>query len=223
MPVVTAGGSDRTSSPSSDDLDRPSWERRWSRVLRAEPGGVVARPPSSHLTEALAGLAPGRALDAGCGHGAESVWLAERGWRVTGVDFSTAALAAARARARDRGEEIAARAEWIAADLATWVPPAGHFDLVASLYVHIADSVPAMVRRLASGVATGGTLFLVGHLPRDPATGAPSPAAGQLQISVEAAVSALGPDAWEIVTAERRVRATAGSGVDAVVCARRVG
>ncbi len=54
-------------------------------------------------------------------------------------------------------------------------------------------SVPELVRRLAAGVASGGTLLLVGHRPADPATGAPTPAADQAQISVEEAVAALDP------------------------------
>ena len=90
------------------------------------------------------------------------------------------------------------------------------------LYVHVAGSVPAMVRRLAAGVTTGGTLILVGHRPTDPATGEPTPAAGQVQVSVEAALAALEPDLWEVVVAEERPRPAAGSGVDAVVRARRL-
>ncbi|MDX6279280.1 MAG: hypothetical protein QOH03_351 [Kribbellaceae bacterium] len=67
------------------------------------------------------------------------------------------------------------------------------YDLVTCLYVHVPGSVPELVRRLAAGVASGGTLLLVGHRPVDPATGAPTPAAGQVQTSVEEAVAALGP------------------------------
>jgi hypothetical protein len=74
-----------------------------------------------------------------------------------------------------------------------------------------------MVRRLAAGVAPGGTLFLVGHRPVDPTTGAPTPAAGQVQVSVDTAVTALDPSRWEIVVAEDRPREAAGTGVDAVV------
>jgi hypothetical protein len=59
--------------------------------------------------------------------------------------------------------------------------------------VHVPGSVPELVRRLAAGVASGGTLLLVGHRPADPATRAPTPAAGQLQIFVEEAVAALDP------------------------------
>ncbi len=87
------------------------------------------------------------------------------------------------------------------------------------LYVHVAGSVEEMVRRMAAGVAPGGTLFLVGHRPIDPATGAETAAAGQVQVSVEEAVAALA--GWELVVAEDRPRAVAGSGVDAVIRARR--
>ena len=110
----------------------------------------------------------------------------------------------------------------IAADLATWIPPPERYDLVACLYVHVAGSVPTMVRQLAAGVTTGGTLLLVGHQPIDPMTGEPTRAAGQVQVSVDIALAALEPDRWQVVVAEDRPREVAGSGVDAVVHARRL-
>jgi hypothetical protein len=79
-----------------------------------------------------------------------------------------------------------------------------------------------MVRRMASGVGPGGTLLMVGHRPIDPATRKPTAAAGQVQVSVESAVAALDPSAWQIVVAEERPRAVAGTGVDAVIVSRRV-
>jgi hypothetical protein len=96
------------------------------------------------------------------------------------------------------------------------------YDLVACLYVHVAGSVEEMVERMAAGVAPGGTLLLVGHRPIDPATGAATPAAGQVQVSVDEAVAALDPARWEFVVAEDRPRAVAGTGVDAVIRARRL-
>lgn len=59
----------------------------------------------------------------------------------------------------------------------------GHYDLVVCLYVHVAGSVEDMVGRVANGVAPGGTLFLVGHRPIDPSTGAATTAASQVQVS----------------------------------------
>jgi SAM-dependent methyltransferase len=204
------------------DFDRDSWDRRWAQALREGPHAVAQRPANAHLLAEVANLRPGRALDAGSGHGAETLWLVSRGWRVAAVDFSTTALEHARSRAEGLGADVAARIEWIAADLATWIPPRERYDLVACLYVHVAGSVPEMVRRLAAGVARGGTLLLVGHQPTDPATGLPTPAAGQVQVSVDTALAALEPDRWEVVVAEDRPREVAGSGVDAVVHARRL-
>lgn len=203
-------------------FDREFWEERWSNVLGEQGDQIARRPPNTHLTAAAESLLPGRALEAGCGHGSETLWLAARGWQVTAVDFSAAALAHARSTAEALGADVVDRIVWVEGDLAIWTPQPGRYDLVTCLYVHIAGSVEELVRRMAAGVAPGGTLLLVGHRPIDPATGAPTPAAGQVQVSVDTAVGALDPDRWEIAVAEDRPRAQAGSGVDAVICARRL-
>jgi SAM-dependent methyltransferase len=206
--------------------DRAHWEQLWQKTLREHPDKVAQRPPNAHLIAAVASLSPGRALDAGCGHGAEALWLAAHGWEVTAVDFSTSALALAKSTAEALGPEIAERITWVEGDLAVWTPQSNYFDLVVCLYVHVEGSVADMVRRMASGVAPGGTLFMVGHRPIDPATGAPTAAANQVQVSVESAVAGLdfGRDAggWELEMAEERPRAVAGTGVDAVILATRV-
>jgi hypothetical protein len=137
------------------------------------------------------------------------------------VDFSKAALAHGQSRAETLGPRIAERIEWVEGDLALWTPAPGRYDLVSSLYVHVAGSVEEMVSRLASGVAPGGTLLLVGHLPVDPVTGAPSPAAGQVQVTLNAS-AALDPRLWEMLSAAERPRATAGTGYDAVIHTRRL-
>ncbi len=202
--------------------DRDFWERLWSQTLRERGGDVARRPPNAHLIAEVSGLRPGLALDAGCGHGSDTLWLAARGWQVTAVDFSAAALAHARSTADAAGGEVAGRVDWVEADLASWTPQPGRYDLVASLYVHVAGSVEEMVRRMGAGVAPSGTLLLVGHRPVDPATGAATPAAGQVQVSVDTAIAALGRDRWDLDVAEDRLRAPAGAGVDTVIRARRL-
>lgn len=202
-------------------FDQDFWEQLWSKTLREHADKVARRPPNAHLITEAAELPPGHALDAGCGHGADTLWLAARGWRVTAVDFSPAALAHGSAMAAAAGADIAERIEWIEGDLATWTPQPQRYDLVLSLYVHVAGSVEEMVRRMAGAVAPGGTLLLVGHRPIDPRTGAPTAAASQVQVSVEEAIAALDPEAWEFLVAEERPRAAAGTGVDAVIRARR--
>ena len=196
-------------------------ERLWSKTLREQADTVARRPPNAHLSAEVANLTPGRALDAGCGHGAETLRLAARGWQVTAVDFSAASLSYGQSMAEAVGADIAERIDWIQVDLARWTPGPGHYDLVVCLYVHIAGSERDMVRRMANGVAAGGTLFLVGHRPIDPGTGAATAAVNQVQVSVEGAVEALDSNLWEVAVAEERQRALAGTGVDAVIRARR--
>jgi SAM-dependent methyltransferase len=202
-------------------FDRQYWDDRWTEALSRHADAGTCRPPNAHLIAELEDLRPGVALDAGCGHGADTLWLAERGWQVIAVDFSATALAHARSSAEAAGAGVAGRIEWAEADLATWTPEPGRYDLVACLYVHLAGSVEDAVRRLAAGVASGGTLFLVGHRPIDPATGAETAAAGQVQVSVDTAVGALDSGGWQLLAAEDRPRPTPGTGVDAVIRAQR--
>lgn len=206
-----------------EPYDRDFWERLWSTTLVERPDVVARRPPNAWLTAEVGDLTPGLALDAGCGHGTDTLWLAVHGWRVTAVDFSPSALAHARSTAESLGPDIAERVEWIEGDLATWVPASSHYDLVSCLYVHAAGSMEEMVRRMGNAVAPGGTLFLVGHQAVDPLTGAATAAAGQSQVSVGEALAVLDERAWDVVVAEDRPRDVVGSGVDAVIRARRRG
>ncbi len=107
-------------------------------------------------------LPPGAALDVGCGQGDDAIWLAGRGWRVTGVDVSTNVLARAAGRADAAG--VSAAITWEHHDLASSFP-AGTFDLVTSCYLHSPVELPreAILRKAAAAVAPGGTLLVVGH------------------------------------------------------------
>lgn len=204
-----------------DSFGRSGWQDRWEQV-RATAGDQVGRmPPNSLLVQLTADLEPGRALDTGCGHGAEAVWLAEQGWQVTAIDFSATALDFGRARARGAGADVAGRIQWVEGDLDCWVPAAEAFDLVVSLYVHIAGSVTDALARLGGGVAPGGRLLLVGHQPLDPATGEATPAAGQRQVSLADVQDGLDPGQWRIEHAQEWRRRDPTSGVDAVIRAVR--
>ena len=110
-----------------------SGRQRWSHALREHGDRVGQRPPNAHATAELGDLRPGRALDAGCGHGSDTLWLAARGWQVTAVDFAATALAYARSTAESMGPDVAERIDWVEGDLATWTPPAGRVRLVVCL------------------------------------------------------------------------------------------
>ena len=61
--------------------------------------------PVMELAEEVS-ASPGRALDVGCGTGRDAVYLAGRGWTVTGVDSVPRAVERAKQRARDAGTEV---------------------------------------------------------------------------------------------------------------------
>jgi SAM-dependent methyltransferase len=67
----------------------------------------------TRLVEGDEALAPGRVLDIGCGTGTQSVYLAEHGWQVTGVDAVEKPLR----RARSRGEAAGASVQWVRGDV----------------------------------------------------------------------------------------------------------
>ena len=91
----------------NESLDRDSWERRWEQAIREHPDAVASRPPNAHLLAEIGDLRPGRALDAGCGHGSEAIWLAASGWQVTAVDFAVTALEHGRSQAQTVGPDVA--------------------------------------------------------------------------------------------------------------------
>ena len=136
---------------------RRSWEEHYGDRERVWSGRVNTR-----LAEVADALTPGRALDLGCGEGADAVWLAERGWRVTAVDISQTALdrAASEADAREVGHRI----DFQHHDLTESFPD-GVFDLVSAQFLHsvVPMDRPKLLRRAADAVAPGGTLLIVDH------------------------------------------------------------
>jgi SAM-dependent methyltransferase len=114
-------------------------------------------------------LPPGNALDLGCGQGDDAIWLARRGWTVTGVDIAAAALVRAAQRAEAAGVDTIT---WQQHDLAATFPE-GSFDLVTAAYLHSPVELPRseILRRAAAVVAPGGTLLIVGHAGFPPGSG----------------------------------------------------
>ncbi|MEU3017827.1 class I SAM-dependent methyltransferase [Nocardiopsis sp. NPDC007018] len=136
-------------------MDARFWDDRYGsreRLFSGEPNGV--------LVAELDDLTPGRALDVGCGEGGDALWLARRGWRVTGVDISRVALE----RAAAQGADVRERLSWQHGDLTTAPPPPGRFDLVTVHYFPLPrEPEHTALRALLASVAPGGTLLFVGH------------------------------------------------------------
>ena len=144
-------------------LDAEGWDRRY-----AESESVFTPEPDPFLVELASPLAPGRAVDLAAGEGRNSVWLAQRGWQVTAVDFSRVGLEKARRRAAESGVDI----DVVHANLYDYTPPEGAFDLALIAYMHPHPRRRrAVFGRAARAVAPGGHLLVVGRSLADLATG----------------------------------------------------
>jgi SAM-dependent methyltransferase len=132
-------------------VNKDDWNRRY-----AERELVWSAGPNRFLVSEAAGLEPGRALDLACGEGRNAIWLAERGWQVTAVDFSDVAVEKGRARN--------AEVDFRVADLLESDPGEERYDLVIVFYLQVpADELAQVLGRAARAVAPGGTFLLVGH------------------------------------------------------------
>ena len=200
-------------------FEKDYWERHWEQAQDPASDMSDQSGPNPHLEREIAGLRPGTALDAGCGTGADAIWLAGHGWRVTAADISGTALAAAAGRATEAS--VAERVTWLEADLTTWLPT-GRFDLVTTSYAHPAIPQLAFYERIADWVSPGGTLLIVGHL-HEPASVAHEDGHGHghsegpgQQLPAEATVTLadivgrLDPATWRIESAEERTRTVTG-------------
>ena len=205
-------------------FDAAFWDARYSSAHSLWSGN-----PNRQLVAEAEGLEPGTALDAGAGEGADTIWLAERGWQVTAVDISGVALGRAAEHAAKAGDEVAARIRWQREDLREWIPPERAFDLVTSQYLHLPGTLRStLLARLAAAVRDGGTLLIVGHHPMDLETTLQRPNHPELMFTGDELAGDLGEDGWEIVTnvaAERQATDPDGQPVtahDTVFRARRV-
>jgi SAM-dependent methyltransferase len=134
-------------------------------------GDFEGRGPNPTLVQALAGAQPGRALELGAGSGTNAVWLAQHGWQVTAVDWSSVALANARRQADEAGVELDLQRR----NLFDWQPPEDAFDLVLLVYLQLPPPQRRQVYPSAArAVASNGLLVVVAHDPSNVVPGRPS-------------------------------------------------
>jgi SAM-dependent methyltransferase len=183
-------------------MDEAFWDERYRSA-----GALWSGHPNPHLVTEAADLAPGVALDVGCGEGADALWLAEHGWHVTAVDISTVALRRAAAHAGEASLEVAQLIIWLHADLGAWLPAAASYDLVSVQFMHPpSEQRDPLFRRLAGSVRPGGCLLVVGHHPSDLRTTVPRPPVPDLFFTAANIAASLDPHEWDIVVSEARAR-----------------
>lgn len=143
--------------PAPAETAAPYADFDWDDVYRGDGSDTAA--PDALLLAPTESLTPGRALDLGCGAGGSALALAERGWRVTGVDISPRAITSTRTTACARGLDD--RIELAVADSATWRPETT-YDFALSSYA-LPPRGPARTATLtnvAAALAPGAVLAL---------------------------------------------------------------
>ncbi|NYI77618.1 bifunctional NAD(P)/FAD-dependent oxidoreductase/class I SAM-dependent methyltransferase [Nocardioides panzhihuensis] len=234
MSAGTMAGSVVNMTLVTDDFDRavagPAeasdpvafWQERYAGSDHVWSGKV-----NKVLGDVAPGLEPGTALDLGCGEGADVIWLAQQGWRATGIDISSNAVDRARQAALASGltEE---QARFVASDLAG-LDGSGGYDLVTASFFQSPVELPRadILRRAAGLVNTGGHLLITSHAAAPSWADAAAHEHRFLDAKEELEALELSEDAWETVVLEHRDRpVTSPSGEpatleDSVVLLRR--
>ena len=177
-------------------MKRKPWQERYQQER------VWSADPNPWLVELVGGIEPGTSCDVGCGEGTDAVWLAERGWQVSALDFAPAALERGRQAAQHRG--VADLIQWHEVDLAKWEPPTQKYDLVSVQFFHAEPAIRELVHRKA-WQATRGTLLIAGHDISNATEGHRGPPAPVLY-SAENVLSCIEDPAAIVQLSERRAR-----------------
>ncbi len=131
----------------------------WNRIF-GEPKAHFNHAPSRLLTLAVADRKPGEAVDLGMGQGRNAIFLAQRGWQVTGVDLSDVGVAEAKKRAAELGVKL----ETVVEDLDKYDFGRERWDLITLFYMHawfhLSKTDPAS--RLRDALKPGGLLVIEG-------------------------------------------------------------
>ena len=137
-------------------MNRDEWDARYGE----RDDAIWSGRPNGRLVAEIADTSPGRALDVGCGEGADAIWLARRGWTVTAVDISDVAVR----RAQEAADRAGATVEWVCGDALHTAFPRASFDLVSMQYPALPKAAGQdAVRGLLDAVRPGGLLLAVYH------------------------------------------------------------
>jgi SAM-dependent methyltransferase len=179
----------------------------WDEFYRASQR-VWSGNPNPQVVAEITGLAPGRALDVGCGEGADAIWLAGQGWDVVAVDISAVALERAAQHVGATHQQFLGSIEWRQADLVSQPPEPASFDLVSSQFMQLPpDPRTRLFTALVGAVRPGGTLLVVGHHPSDVDRGVRRPPSPELFYTADAVADLL-DGRWTVVVNEARPRTT---------------
>ncbi len=176
-------------------MDARDWDSRYASVEQ-----VWSLAPNQFVAAELTELSPGRAVDLACGEGRNAIWLAQRGWTVTAIDFSEVAV--------DRGRRIAGddvTVDWRVDDALTAELPRA--DLVVVAYLQLPEEQRrTAVRRGFAALEPGGTFFLVAHDSTNLDEGTGGPQDASVLYTADDVLADLEGEPFDVVRASRVAR-----------------
>lgn len=122
--------------------DRGHWDKMYN--TRAY---IYGKEPAVFLRDNIARLPVGRALDIAMGEGRNAVYMAKKGFRAIGVDYSEVAIRKAKLLARENHVSI----ETINADLTNYQIKPEHYDVIVNINYHQKSLIPGIKKGLKNG------------------------------------------------------------------------
>jgi SAM-dependent methyltransferase len=183
-------------------MDARAWDDRY-----AASELVWSARPNQFVEAELGDLHPGRALDLAAGEGRNALWLADRGWDVTAVDFSLVGLDKARSLQdrHEHGPDL--RIEWVHGDVLEHTPPPASYDLTLVAYLQlVAEQRRVALRAGFAALRVGGTFFLVAHDSSNLTDGTGGPQDASVLLTAEDVLADLDGERFEVQRADRVAR-----------------
>src|SRR4051794_14283844 len=183
-------------------MDAREWDEKY-----AASELVWSATPNQFVAAELADLPPGRALDLAAGEGRNALWLADRGWDVTAVDFSLVGLDKGRALLERHPGGRDLHVDWVHADVLSYETGPVPYDLALVTYLQlVADERRTAVRRAFGALREGGTFFLVAHDATNLTEGTGGPSDPDVLFTAEEVLGDLDGERFDVVRAERVAR-----------------
>ena len=184
-------------------MDAHDWDERY-----AAHDLVWSATPNRFVEELIGPLPPGSAIDIAAGEGRNAIWLAGRGWTVTGCDYSPVAV--------DRMRELAAQALGddvdrltpVVAD-ATAALPGGTaaYDVALFSYLQLPETeMRAALRHAVDGVRVGGQVVVIGHAGRNLTEGQGGPSDRSVLYDPDEVLQRVAGLPVEVISSEIRTR-----------------